>query len=297
MRLLLGLPTTTTSFARLVALARRAEAAGVHAVTISDPRWPDEPGAGAASIAFEPLTLAAALAVSTSRIGIIATAGLAPVPPYNLARRFASLDVISKGRGGWHLPAGADPRSARTAEYLAVVDGLWRSWDVGALVRDKERGRFFDPGKMRALAHQGEHFAVRGPLNVARSPQGRPVVAVTLRPGDDPGPAARVADLVLVGAEAGGERVDQLDAALIEASHGGRTPLRIASSAIAGPDQLEARLRSGTYGGLHLELEDERQAGALLDGTLAELRRRRVLGDIPAGTTLRASLGLAEPAR
>lgn len=141
---------------------------------------------------FEPITLLSALAAVTDRIGLVATATTTYNEPYNLARKFASLDLLSGGRSGWNLvtsaneqeaqnfnrdahPAHAD-RYQRAREFAEVVTGLWDSWDDDAFVRDTGDGLFYDAGKLHTLNHRGQHFQVRGPLNVARSPQGRPVL-------------------------------------------------------------------------------------------------------------------------
>lgn len=161
---------------------------------------------------LEPTTLLAALAVVTKRIGLIATATTTYNEPYNIARRFASIDHISGGRAGWNLVTsqiedeagnfGADhhmlhaERYERAEEFYDVVAGLWDSFGDGALPRDKASGTFIDPAKIHFLNHRGKHFAVRGPLNMARCPQGRPVV--TQAGSSDTGMelAARTADLV-----------------------------------------------------------------------------------------------------
>lgn len=131
------------------------------------------------AVPFEPTTLVAALATVTPDIGLIATAGLSQHEPYNLARRFASLDTISNGRTGWNFVASAD-EAAKSAEYIDVVSGLWDSWEDDAFIYDKAKGRFFQPEKLHVLHHKGGNFTVRGPLNVNRSPQGKPVVATIL---------------------------------------------------------------------------------------------------------------------
>ncbi len=141
---------------------------------------------------IEPATLLAALAAVTTHIGLVCTASTTYEEPYSIARRFASLDLVSGGRAGWNLVTTANPAAAknysldahppkadryrRAREFVDVVVGLWDSWDGDAFVRDQASGVFFDPAKMHALGHAGEHFRVEGPLNVARSPQGRPVV-------------------------------------------------------------------------------------------------------------------------
>jgi FMN-dependent oxidoreductase (nitrilotriacetate monooxygenase family) len=141
---------------------------------------------------FEPLTLLSALAAVTGRLGLIATASTTFDLPYNVARRFASLDHLSGGRAGWNMVTTSNPDAAlnfgldehmghgeryrRGREFLDVVTGLWDSWADDAFVRDVETGTFFDPGKMHVLDHKGESLSVRGPLNIARPVQGWPVL-------------------------------------------------------------------------------------------------------------------------
>lgn len=141
---------------------------------------------------LEPTLLLAAMAVVTKRIGLIATASTTYDEPYNLARRFASLDAISHGRAGWNavttasLDAGANfgyqnnpthaQRYARAGEFVEVVLGLWDGWDDDAEVADKATGVHTHPDRIHRLDHRGQHFSVRGPLTVGRSAQGRPIV-------------------------------------------------------------------------------------------------------------------------
>lgn len=141
---------------------------------------------------FDPLTLLPALAVVTERIGLIATASTSYNEPYHIARKFASLDHLSKGRAGWNLVTSANPHEAwnfgreahlehadryrRAREFYDVVTGLWDSWADDAFLRDQASGVFFDPAKLRVLDHRGPEFRVRGPLNVARPVQGWPVI-------------------------------------------------------------------------------------------------------------------------
>jgi FMN-dependent oxidoreductase (nitrilotriacetate monooxygenase family) len=144
-------------------------------------------------VTIEPLMLLPALAMCTERIGLIATATTTYNEPYLVARHFASIDHISGGRAGWNLVTsqsedeagnfGFDQHVAhadrydRAAEFYDVVVGLWDSWDDGAFIRDKATGTYYDVDKVQLINHRGKHFKVRGPLNVARSPQGRPIVA------------------------------------------------------------------------------------------------------------------------
>ena len=143
-------------------------------------------------VELEPMTLLPALAMVTRHVGLVTTASTTYNEPYNLARKFATLDLISKGRAGWNVVASwselearnfglettldYDTRYARSAEFVEVVRGLWDSWDDGALLFDKAGGRYFDEAKMHVLDHQGRFFKVRGPLNVAGMPQRHPVI-------------------------------------------------------------------------------------------------------------------------
>lgn len=140
---------------------------------------------------FEPITLLSALAAVTSRIGLVATASSSFNEPFHIARKFASLDHLSKGRAGYNLVTSASDfearnfnldqhyahadRYERAEEFAAVVKGLWDSWEDDAFLYDKENARFFDPAKRHVLNHKGKYFTVQGPLNVPRSPQGHPV--------------------------------------------------------------------------------------------------------------------------
>ncbi|MEH3085119.1 MAG: LLM class flavin-dependent oxidoreductase [Xylophilus ampelinus] len=161
---------------------------------------------------FEPLTLLSALAAATERIGLIATASTTYNEPYHVARKFASLDHLSGGRAGWNVVTSSSESEAhnfnrdrhpdhalryeRAEEFVEVVGGLWDSWEDDAFVQDAAAGQYFDPAKLHALAHRGAHFQVRGPLNVARSPQGHPVVVQA--GASEPGQAlaARTAEVI-----------------------------------------------------------------------------------------------------
>lgn len=141
---------------------------------------------------FDPITLLPALAMSTSHLGLIATASTTFEQPYLIARRFASLDHISNGRAGWNIVTTSNPDAAlnfgleehlehgeryrRAREFYEVVTGLWDSWADDAFVRDVESGVYFDPARLHVLNHQGRYLSVRGPLNIARPIQGWPVI-------------------------------------------------------------------------------------------------------------------------
>ena len=161
---------------------------------------------------FEPITAITALSMVTEKLGFVATASTSYYEPYNIARLYASADQISKGRICWNVVTsdhdetgynynrqGLDPhedRYRRGEEFLDVVFGLWDSYEDDALRLDRESGWYHDPAKLHQLDHVGEHFQVRGPLNIARTPQGRPVIAQA--GGSERGKelAARTAEIV-----------------------------------------------------------------------------------------------------
>ena len=149
-------------------------------------------GLGDKGVGFEPVTLFAALSVATKNIGFIATASTTYEDPYILARKFASLDHISKGRAAWNVVTTAsadtarnfglekhpDPkvRYERADEFIEVTQKLWDSWEDDAFLYNKENGQFFHADKVHEPLHKGKHFNVQGPLNVSRPPQGYPVI-------------------------------------------------------------------------------------------------------------------------
>jgi FMN-dependent oxidoreductase (nitrilotriacetate monooxygenase family) len=209
----------SASLADFTDFAKLAEAAKFDAVFLADAvgfRNDDVDGsqykAHSGVYPFEPLTLLSALAATTSRIGLVATASTSFSEPFNLARQFASLDRLSEGRAGWNLVTSADPAAAfnfghvapiahaerysRAEEFADVVLGLWDSWEDDAFVRDREGGLYFDPHRLHVLNHVGKHFRVKGPLNIPRSPQGRPVLvqAGSSEPGKEL--AARTAEVI-----------------------------------------------------------------------------------------------------
>jgi len=174
------------------AQAQQAEAAKFDLVFIVDSPYITPDSAPHYLNRLEPLTLLAAVAGATSKIGLVATLTTSYTEPFNVARQFASLDLISKGRAGWnvvttglegaagnfgreeHIEHGDRYRRAR--EHLEVVQGLWDSYEDDAFPRDKQSRTFLDTTRQHRLDHRGEFFSVTGPLNIARSQQGQPVI-------------------------------------------------------------------------------------------------------------------------
>jgi len=200
-------------------IAQEAERAKIHFMFWADgiavrhsARDDDELSYLARIDVFEPLTVIGGLAAVTERLGFVASASTTFNEPYHIARKFASLDWLSEGRVGWNVVTSwseqealnfghdrlmeHDSRYRRAEEFVDVVFGLWDSWEDDAFIRDQASGRYFDPAKLHNLEHRGEHFSVRGPLNVARPVQGYPVIAQagSSGPGQDLG--ARIADII-----------------------------------------------------------------------------------------------------
>lgn len=172
--------------------ARLAEQARFDLVFIVDSQFitPDSPPHYLNRL--EPLTLLSALAVATEHIGLVGTLTTSFNQPFNLARRFASLDLISRGRAGWNVVTSGDSGTAgnygleehydyatrygRALEHVEIVKALWDSYEDDAFPRDRDARRFLDSDKLHTLDHRGEHFSVVGPLNIERSRQGQPVI-------------------------------------------------------------------------------------------------------------------------
>ncbi|MFK0686874.1 LLM class flavin-dependent oxidoreductase [Mesorhizobium sp. IMUNJ 23033] len=185
-----------------IRLARTAEAAKLDMIFCEDAAGLREANVGIASqtsrsIGFEPISLLAALAVQTERIGLVSTASTSYNEPYGLARTFASLDQLSSGRAGWNLVTSAShieaanfgstglrphaDRYERAREFAAVVAGLWRGAE--------------------ALNHDGQSFSVKDALDLPRSPQGAPVMVQAGASEDGKDLAARTADVVFSAAQ------------------------------------------------------------------------------------------------
>jgi FMN-dependent oxidoreductase (nitrilotriacetate monooxygenase family) len=173
-------------------LARKAEVGLFDSIFIADALAIGGQMEFVAKGGLEPLTLLAALSRATTHIGLIATASTTYYEPYNLARLFSSLDHISKGRIGWNIvtswvqgaaenfgytrmPDHAE-RYARAHEFLEVAIKLWDSWADDAILDDTAGGRYVRPERTRRIDHVGKYHRVAGPLNISRSPQGRPVL-------------------------------------------------------------------------------------------------------------------------
>ena len=207
-----GAATSNNELAVIEEIGRIAERGRFDLLFISDGLVMDPGDHPSFLCRFEPTTLISVLSASTSHIGLGATVSTSFNEPYNVARIFASIDHISRGRAAWNVVTSAQVRAALNfsrdqhmdhelryevaQEFVDVVKGLWDCWDDGAILADKATGQYIDPARVRPLDHKGRFFQVRGPINMARCPQGHPVI---IQAGGSPSGlelAARTADVV-----------------------------------------------------------------------------------------------------
>lgn len=193
-------PGSVTDIDAFIRIAQIAERGTFDAVFLADGPQLNDEFTERPWHALEPTVLLAALATATSRIGLVATASTTFNEPYNIARRFASLDHVSKGRAAWNIVTSQSEAAAanfglkggmpdhvsryeRAEEFVDIVVKLWDSFEDEALVLNRATGRYADRARVHTIDHNGKSFAVRGPLNVPRAPQGRPVI---VQAGDSP---------------------------------------------------------------------------------------------------------------
>ncbi|AGS26008.1 LLM class flavin-dependent oxidoreductase [Rhizobium etli] len=185
-------PRASFDINHYIKVARIAEGAAFDAVFLADQAAISDRIDFRPLTSLEPTIVLALVAAHTERIGLIATASTTYNEPYNLARRFATLDHVSGGRAGWNIVTSADlaqsrnfgldrpvahqSRYERAAEFATVVKALWDSWEEDAFIGDASTGRFVDPSRIHPIGHSGKHFSVHGPHNVPRPPQGHPVL-------------------------------------------------------------------------------------------------------------------------
>ncbi|WP_033748498.1 LLM class flavin-dependent oxidoreductase [Pantoea sp. NGS-ED-1003] len=200
----------------LIRLAQKAEAGRFDLFFVGDALATSMYRLPSTMARLEPLTMLSAVAVNTRRIGLAATASTTFSDPFTMARTFSSLDHISRGRAAWNvvtsfsadvaknfsrddMPNHAE-RYARAREFLQVTSKLWEGWEEGAVEPDPASGQYFVNDKINSINHVGEHFQVQGPLNITRSPQGRPVIIEAGSSADGQQLAAETAEVVFTAA-------------------------------------------------------------------------------------------------
>ncbi|MCR8550589.1 LLM class flavin-dependent oxidoreductase [Salipiger sp. P9] len=179
------------SIAEITAICREAERGLFDLIFMGDNLNADPSAHPSYCSRLEPMTMLSAVAMNTIHVGLGATSSTTYGDPWTLARAFASLDHISGGRAAWNSVTTSNPQAAAnfgtthpdhtrryemSAEFIEVVKKLWDAWDDGALVKDAESGTYFDTGKIHSIDHEGTFFKVKGPVNISRPPQGRPLI-------------------------------------------------------------------------------------------------------------------------
>jgi alkanesulfonate monooxygenase SsuD/methylene tetrahydromethanopterin reductase-like flavin-dependent oxidoreductase (luciferase family) len=320
-------PSESLSRRTLTQKVRAAENAGFTLATFEDSIVPPK---GAIRGRVDAVNRASFVTATTSTIGLVPVVETTYAEPFHTSSQLATLDYSSRGRGGWIAARVADPAAGRAwgrpilteqvdldreqRDSIAVVRGLWDSWEDDAVIRDYARGRFLDRDKLHYVDFEGPSFTVKGPAIVPRPPQGQ---------------------LVIFGTEADREQVDVVlvtetdrDAALDAAnrSSGLRfievdvtldTPHAAAAGRLAALNQHESAAPSprleyiGTTRGLvdlltdlALHADGVRLFPTVIDEDLPALARyvlpalfKSGVAQRPVpGCSLRANLGLARPA-
>ncbi|MBS0522599.1 MAG: LLM class flavin-dependent oxidoreductase [Proteobacteria bacterium] len=263
-------------------VAQRAEAGLFDSIFLADQLALDGDVERAGRSWLEPITVLAALATGTRKVGLIATASTTYSEPFNLARQFASIDHMSGGRAGWNIVTswlaaaarnyGGDrqvshaDRYARGEEFVAVVKALWDSWADDAVLDDREHGRYARADRIRPINHEGEHYKVAGPLNMPRSPQGRPVFVQAGSSDTGRRFAARHAEAVFTA---------QMEKATAQAFYTDLKALAAAEGRDVGQVLILPGLSPLIAG---TEAEAQRQARELNDLTDPEVGRKRLSG-------------------
>ena len=263
-------PEAGISFRHYAQLAQMAEAAKLDAIFLADNQSvrmgePEAVGRVAQYVAnFEPITLLSALSAVTERIGLIATASTTYNFPYQVARKFASLDHLSGGRAGWNIVTSSSTnrehlnfggaqiehgdRYERASEFVEICRGLWDSWEDDAFVRDRASGIFSDMSKLHPLNHRGRYFEVAGPLNVPRSPQGWPVHVQAGASDTGRRFAARYAEMIFATPQAMPIAQDQYADIKEHAASFGREPEHVkvlpGLATVVGRNEEDARAKS-----------------------------------------------------
>lgn len=256
-------PFASFGIEHYVNIARKAEEATLDAVFLADGPVLGEDIRYRPFNSLEPTVVLTAIAAATSNIGLIGTLSSSYNDPYDVARRLATLDVLSEGRSGFNVVTTAGVAAARNfglteepdhgdryrraAEFVEVVRTLWNSWEPDALVGDRSSHTFVDTSKIHDAAFVGEYFQVAGALNVPRSPQGEPVVVQAGASKDGRALAARVGEVVFSAAQTIDEARDYYQDVKRRAAALGRDPSQVVIlpglSTVIGSTEKEAKER------------------------------------------------------
>jgi FMN-dependent oxidoreductase (nitrilotriacetate monooxygenase family) len=186
-----GASTSNSDWPMIESIARIAERGKFDLFFISDGLSTNAGDHPSFVSRFEPVALLGALSAVTRYIGLGATVSTSFGEPFHVARALSTIDHISGGRAAWNVVTSSivaaasnfgrelpehDLRYEIAGEFVDVVRKLWDSWDDDAVIADRATGKYVDPAKIREINHKGRFYSVKGPLNIARSPQGQPVI-------------------------------------------------------------------------------------------------------------------------
>ncbi len=224
---------------------------------------------------MDPLIVLMTMAAVTTRLGLASTCSTTYFEPFDVARRFATLDLMTDGRAAWNVVTSVndgealnmgreehlahDLRYDRADEFMEVVLGHWDTWDDGAIVVDKKTGRYADPAKVKRLDHKAKFFTSRGPFTVPRSPQGHPVIIQAGASGRGQRFAGRWGEVIFTAARNTELAKEGYQAVKGEAARLGRDPDRISICNIlmpvAGATKAEAEDKMALISKLPLEID------------------------------------------
>jgi FMN-dependent oxidoreductase (nitrilotriacetate monooxygenase family) len=230
---------------------------------------------GIRCVKMDPLIVLTTMGMVTEKLGLGSTCSTTYFEPFDVARRFATLDLMSGGRAGWNVVTSLndgeahnmgrdshpehDSRYDRADEFMEVVLGHWDTWDDGALIMDKTSGRFADPSKVKRLDHQGPSFRSRGPFTVPRSQQGHPVIIQAGASGRGQRFAGRWGEVIFTASRNLAGAKDGYAAVRNEAAKAGRDPDQMflcnLTTPVCGASKAEAEDKMALINKLPLEID------------------------------------------
>jgi FMN-dependent oxidoreductase (nitrilotriacetate monooxygenase family) len=235
---------------------------------------------GVRATKMDPLIVLMTMGAVTSRLGLASTCSTTYFEPFDVARRFATLDLMTGGRAGWNVVTSVndgeahnmgreqhlahDPRYDRADEFMEIVLGHWDTWDDGAIIVDKKTGRYADPSKVKRLDYKGKYLTSRGPFTVPRSPQGHPVIVQAGASGRGRRFAGRWGEVIFAAAKDVGLAREAYQAVKSEAARLGRDPDHISICNILMPITGATRAEAEDKKAMISKLPQEIDALALL---------------------------------
>ena len=230
---------------------------------------------GIRCVKMDPLIVLTTMGMVTTKLGLGSTCSTTYYEPFDVARRFATLDLMSGGRAGWNVVTSLndgeahnmgkdahlehDYRYDRADEFMEVVLGHWDTWEDGSLIMDKTSGRFADPAKVKRLDHKGEFFKSRGPFTVPRSAQGHPVIIQAGASGRGQRFAGRWGEVIFTAARNVAAAKEGYAAVRNEAAKAGRDPDQMflcnLTTPVCGATKAEAEDKMAVINKLPLQID------------------------------------------